>query len=108
VGVAYGSDVVLVKQLLEQAADEHPDVLKQPERMVIFDAFGDSSLVFELNVWVYSTAERGLRLIRSDLRFRIDALFREHDVTIAFPQRDVHLDGELRLVSEAQPPSGTD
>jgi len=103
VGVAYGSDVQLVKKLLEQAADENPDVLEQPERMVIFDDFGESALTFELNVWVYSTAERGLRLIRSDLRFRIDRLFREHGVTISFPQRDVHLDGELRVIRpEAQ------
>jgi len=98
VGVAYGSDVDLVRRLLEQSADEHPDVLKQPERMVVFDDFGDSALVFELNVWVYATAERGLRMIRSDLRFRIDELFRENDVTISFPQRDVHIDGELRMV----------
>jgi len=98
VGVAYGSDVDLVRRLLEQSADEHPDVLKQPERMVVFDDFGDSALVFELNVWVYATAERGLRMIRSDLRFRIDELFRENHVTISFPQRDVHVDGELRMV----------
>lgn len=97
VGVAYGSDVRLAERLIAQAAAEHPDVLKTPESMVIFDDFGDSALMFELNIWVYATADRGLRLIRSDLRFRIDALFREHGVVIAFPQRDVHIDGELRL-----------
>ena len=97
VGVAYGSDVALVRRLMEQAADEHRDVLKEPQRVVIFDNFGDSSLVFELTFWVYSEAERGLRLIRSDLRYRIDELFRENDVVISFPQRDVHVDGEIRL-----------
>ena len=107
VGVAYGSDVTLVRELLERAADEHPDVLKEPQRFVLFDDFGDNSLVFELNLWVRSKAERGLRSIRSDLRFRIDALFREHNVTIAFPQRDVHLDGEVRVVSEGSSPSAT-
>lgn len=100
VGVAYGSDVQLTEKLIFQAATEHPDVLKEPESMVLFDDFGDSALVFELNVWVYATAERGLRRIRSDLRFRIDALFREHDLVIAFPQRDVHVDGELRLLKD--------
>ncbi|WP_116364310.1 mechanosensitive ion channel family protein [Parahaliea mediterranea] len=100
VGVAYGSDVRLTEQLILQAAKEHTDVLKDPAPMVIFDDFGDSALTFELNVWLHATAERGLRLIRSDLRFRIDALFREHDVVISFPQRDVHLDGELRLVRD--------
>ena len=107
VGVAYGSDVILVRELLERAADEHPDVLKEPQRFVLFDEFGDSSLVFELNLWARSKAERGLRAIRSDLRFRIDALFREHGVTIAFPQRDVHLDGEVRVVSAGSPPTVT-
>ncbi len=98
VGVAYGSDVRLVSRLIEQAADEHPNILKDPPRMVIFDDFGDSALVFELNVWIYAAAERGLRLIRSDLRYRIDELFRENDVVISFPQRDVHLDGEIRVL----------
>lgn len=97
VGVAYGSDVRLTERLIRQAADEHPDVLREPAPMVIFDDFGDSALIFEVNVWIHASSERGLRLIRSDLRFRIDALFREHDVVIAFPQQDVHLDGELRL-----------
>lgn len=99
VGVAYDSDVRLTETLMYRVAEEHPNVLKTPEPMVIFDNFGDSSLEFELNFWVHSTAERGLRLIRSDLRFKIDALFREHGLVIAFPQRDVHLNGELRLLN---------
>jgi|TARA_R100000005_G_scaffold93803_2_gene70128 small-conductance mechanosensitive channel len=99
VGVAYDSDVRLTESLMYRVAEEHPNVLKTPEPMVIFDNFGDSSLEFELNFWVHSTAERGLRLIRSDLRFQIDALFREHGLVIAFPQRDVHLNGELRLLN---------
>ncbi len=97
VGVAYGSDVRLTERLIGQAAEEHPDVRRDPAWTVLFDDFGDSSLVFEVNVWVNASGERGLRLIRSDLRFRIDQLFREHEIVIAFPQQDVHLDGELRL-----------
>ncbi len=100
VGVAYGSDVQLTRKLLQQAAKEHPDVLENPDFLVVFDDFGDSALVFELQFWVESAAERGLRMIRSDLRFRIDALFRENNVVIAFPQRDVHIDGELRVRQE--------
>lgn len=99
VGVAYESDVRLTETLMYRVAQEHPDVLKTPEPLVIFDNFGDSSLEFELNFWVHSTAERGLRMIRSDLRFQIDALFREEGLVIAFPQRDVHLNGELRLLN---------
>jgi len=97
VGVAYGSDVILVTQLLKQAAEEHVEVLKEPEYAVLFEDFGDNSLVFELNIWVSAKAERGLRAIRSDLRYRIDALFRDNDVVISFPQRDVHVDGRIVL-----------
>lgn len=106
VGVAYGSDVRLTESLLYRVAEEHPDVLEAPPVLVIFDNFGDSSLEFELNVWVHSTAPRGLRMVRSDLRFHIDELFREHGVAIAFPQRDVHLDGRLRIVREREVSAG--
>jgi small-conductance mechanosensitive channel len=95
VGVAYGSDVTRVTELLKNAADEHPQVLKSPQRAVIFDDFGDNALVFDLNIWVHATAEAGLRKIRSDLRYRIYSLFAEAGIVIAFPQRDVHLDGEV-------------
>lgn len=95
VGIAYGSPVRKAAKLIEQAANEHPDILKEPEASVIFEDFGDSALVFDLNVWVYATAERSLRKIRSDLRYRIDELFHENDIVIAFPQRDIHLDGEI-------------
>lgn len=95
VGVAYGSDVALVTALLKQAAEENSEVLKDPEYSVIFDDFGESSLTFELNVWALATAERSLRVIRSELRYRIDQLFRQNAVVISFPQRDVHLDGSI-------------
>jgi len=98
VGVAYGSDVQRVTELLEQAADEHDSILQDPARTVVFEDFGDSALIFELLAWVQIGGERGLRAIRSDLRYRIDALFRESDVVISFPQRDVHVDGSISLL----------
>ncbi|MFC1579255.1 mechanosensitive ion channel family protein [Pseudomonadota bacterium] len=101
VGVAYGSDVARVSELLKKAADEHPKVLKSPERVVIFEDFGDNALIFDLNVWVHATAEGNLRAIRSDLRYSIDSLFAEAGIVIAFPQRDVHLDGEVTLRTTA-------
>ena len=97
VGVAYGSDVQQVTILLEKAADEYEGVLKEPERAVVFDAFGDSALIFELLFWANLSGERGLRTMRSDLRYRIDALFRENDITISFPQRDLHVDGSISI-----------
>lgn len=103
VGVAYGSPVERVAEILAQIAAEHPDVLKEPEPLVVFDDFGDSSLNFELFFWVMAVGDRDLRVIRSDIRFRIDQLFRENNITIAFPQRDVHLDNlspiEVRVVN---------
>lgn len=89
VGVAYGSDVQLVKKLLLQAAKEEPTVLLKPAPMVLFDDFGDSALVFKLIV----TLDDSFNTVRtlSNLRFKIDQLFRESSVTIPFPQRDVHI-----------------
>ncbi len=88
VGVAYGSDVQLVTRLLLQAADEQPSVQKNPVPFVLFDDFGDSALLFSLNFFIRDafTDPR----VKSDIRYRIDSLFREHQVTIPFPQRDVH------------------
>lgn len=101
VGVSYGSDVQRVTELLATAAAEHPDVLQDPPHSIIFDDFGDNALVFELFVWSLSTAERGIRVIRSDLRYRIEELFRENAVVIAFPQRDVHVDGQISIRQDA-------
>lgn len=97
VGIAYGSPVRKAEELIAQAASEHPDVLKDPESSVLFEDFGDSALIFDLNVWVYAASERSLRKIRSDLRYRIDDLFHENDIVIAFPQRDIHIDGEVLI-----------
>ncbi|TCO05979.1 mechanosensitive ion channel family protein [Natronoflexus pectinivorans] len=89
VGVAYGSDVRLVERLLLEAAMECEDVIRDDETIVLFTDFGDSSLDFRLLFWIEDVifVER----VRSKLRFAIDAKFREHHVTIPFPQRDLHL-----------------
>jgi len=89
VGVAYGSDVQLVKELMLQAANSHPRVVKTPEPTVLFTDFGDSSLNFKV---VFTLDDSFLaRIPQSDIRFEIDRLFREHNITIPFPQRDVHI-----------------
>ncbi len=101
VGVAYGSDCKLVAKLIEDAVIQQSEILPEPKPLVIFDDFGDNALVFEVYFWINATAERDLRKIRSDIRFTIDELFNQHNIVIAYPQRDVHLDGTLQLV---QPP----
>lgn len=89
VGVAYGSDTELVTRLLLKAAEEHKDVLSEPKPKVLFKGFGDSALNFDLLVWI---PEPMLRFtVSSDLYYTIDALFRENNVTVPFPQRDVHI-----------------
>ncbi|WP_412561366.1 mechanosensitive ion channel family protein [Winogradskyella sp. MIT101101] len=89
VGVAYGSDVQLVKKLLLQAASTHEDVISEPEPSVLFTNFGDSSLNFKL---IFTLADSfKAQFPKSDIRFEIDRLFRENNVTIPFPQRDIHI-----------------
>ena len=89
VGVAYGSDVELVRKLLLQAASTHPDVISEPEPSVIFTNFGDSSLNFKLSFTLTDSFKA--QFPKSDIRFEIDKLFRENKVTIPFPQRDIHI-----------------
>ena len=89
VGVAYGSDVELVKSTLVDVAYRNDKVLKSPHPKVLFEDFGDSALVFDLRVWVDDLWDR--ELVLSDLRFSIDKAFREKDIVIPFPQRDLHL-----------------
>ena len=97
VGVQYGSPVTQVRELIEQSVDEHPDILKEPESVVLFTDFGDSALIFEAYFWIHAANNMDLRRVRSDIRFRIDELFRQHGIVIAFPQRDVHIDGSVLI-----------
>jgi small-conductance mechanosensitive channel len=104
VGVAYGSPTDQVRDLIMQAADEHKEVRKDPPPIVLYEQFGDNSLNFRLLFWAPVSRPMDLRRIRSDLHYRIDALFREANITIAFPQRDLHLDTlkplEVKLTRE--------
>jgi small-conductance mechanosensitive channel len=97
VGVAYGSPVRKVAKLIRQAADENTEIKKEPKPLVVFEEFGDSALVFEIYFWAELSSEREQRFIRSELRFRIDELFRENGIVIAFPQRDVHMNSQSPL-----------
>lgn len=89
VGVAYGSDVQLVRKLLLQAASTNDSVLSEPEPSVVFTNFGESSLDFKL-VFTLSDSFKA-QFPKSEIRFEIDRLFRENNVAIPFPQRDIHI-----------------
>lgn len=98
IGVAYGSSAKKVAELILQAATEQKEVLAQPLPVVYFEDFGDNALIFEVIYWINSQAEGGLRVSRSRIRFRMDELFEQAGIVIAFPQRDVHIDGSITLV----------
>lgn len=88
VGVAYGSDIDLVRKTLLEIAGQVPHVLKNPKPDVLFDDHGDSALIFTLRYW---TTVKYFYTTSSDIRFEIDRLFRERNIEIAFPQRDIHI-----------------
>ena len=88
VGIAYGSDTTKAQKVLMDVAKTHPLVKNIPAPEVIFRAFGDSTLNFELRVMI-STREVYFRVIH-DLNIGIDAAFREAGIEIAFPQLQLH------------------
>lgn len=89
VGVAYGSDTQLVKKILLEVARNHESVFTHPEPLVLFTNFGDSSLDFKLIFTLNDSFQAGVP--KSDIRFEIDRQFREHQIEIPFPQRDIHI-----------------
>ena len=93
IGVAYGSQPQQVAETIEQAVRAQADVLDDPAPRVIFEDFGDNALIFDAIFWCNVGGERELRQVRSNIRFKISELFGERNITIAFPQRDVHIDG---------------
>lgn len=99
VGVAYGSDTKLVRDALLEVAMGDGRVRKDPKPAVAFTDFGDSSLDFELRVWLDDPHVRPQ--VASDLRFAIDASFRTRGITIPFPQRDLHLVSGLETLRDA-------
>ena len=101
VGVSYGSDVDLVAETLLQVGRAHSEVLPYPEPKIQFLEFGDSSLNFDLLVWLKDASRQ--HFVRSDLNFVIVKAFRERDITIPFPQRDLHFPSAvpMDLVKEA-------
>lgn len=95
-GVRYGSPVREVERLLKQAVSEHRLVEEYPQPIVMFADFGDNALIFSVFIWIRMSrtgkSHLYIRQVESDIRFRIDELFRQNDIVIAFLQRDVHID----------------
>lgn len=87
--VAYGSDTMMVKNILQDVATRHPEVSNIRPVIVRFADFGESAIHFELFFWAIQTWN--IEIVKSDLRFEIDKRFREAGIGIPFPQRDLHL-----------------
>ncbi|WP_299796386.1 mechanosensitive ion channel domain-containing protein [uncultured Maribacter sp.] len=89
IGVAYGSDVELVTQILLDVVKSQRTILKSPKPFVIFEDFGDSALIFAVNFYITDSFTDPR--VKSEVRYKIDAEFKKHKISIPFPQRDIHL-----------------
>jgi small-conductance mechanosensitive channel len=89
VGVSYNSDLDNVLTVLRSVADEHPKILKHPEPDVLLTGFGDSSWNMKLRAWISNPKFH--HKIKSELNCAIVRTFRENNIEIPFPQRDLHL-----------------
>jgi len=90
VGVSYRESPEHIKKILLEVAAENDGVLKEPKPDVLFDEFGDSSLVFNLRVWTRQYINRP-GVLKSQLYYAIFEKFRQHGIEIPYPQRDIHL-----------------
>jgi small-conductance mechanosensitive channel len=89
VGVAYGSDVQLVRTVLLRIVNDMPEIMDDPAPRVDFMDFGDSALIFRVRFWI--TSPEFWLTAPTELRFRIDEEFKKHGIEIAFPQQDIHI-----------------
>ncbi len=89
VGIAYGSDTKKATEILYQVLKGHPAVLADPAPVVTFNGFGDSALTFELRCYL---PRADLKLPTThELHMQIDEAFRNANIEISFPQRDLHI-----------------
>ena len=101
VGIAYGSDTELARKLILEVANKNTRVLQDPEPVVFFTGFGDSSLDFELRV--HSPDLESFLIIKDAMHTGIDNAFREHGIEIPFPQRDLHVRSIESALSVVKP-----
>ncbi|QDP01552.1 mechanosensitive ion channel family protein [Thalassotalea sp. PS06] len=97
IGVQYGSDCEKVTHLMLEATKANENVLETPPPAVFFQDFGDNALIFEVFFWINSSVDGGLRGVSSEIRYHIDKTFKADNIVIAYPQRDIHIDGALKI-----------
>jgi len=104
VGIAYDCDLPLAQKLMIEAAKGSQRVLQSPEPRVWLRAFGESSVDHEILVWI-SDPEAGVGNVQSEILNRLWVLFKENEITIPFPQRDIRIK-EMPRQPEPRPPAG--
>nr|MBN2277739.1 mechanosensitive ion channel [candidate division Zixibacteria bacterium] len=95
VGVSYNSDLDTVVRALMEVADEHPVVMKVPQPDVLLESFGDSAWNMILRIWLPDT--KRYYIIKSEINTAIVRKFRQHNIEIPFPQRDLHVRSPLPI-----------
>jgi small-conductance mechanosensitive channel len=106
-GVAYGSPLRRVSEILNDVLARHGLVLKVPPPQVYLEGFGDSSINFALNYWVEMTEQTDARRVKSDLLHMIDRAFEEAGIQIPFPQREVRLSTAVPVSVAVMPPAAS-
>lgn len=105
IGVAYGSDTHLVQETLLKVANRHPLVQSEPSPDVFFNEFGDSTLNFQLRVFIPS--REVFAKVQHELNMAVDAAFRAKKIQIAFPQQDIYIKNLKDLpLPNSNPPKG--
>jgi len=89
IGVSYNSDVPLVKRLLLEVAQNHPRILKNPEPTCLIKGFGDNSVDFEIRAWIEDPVN-GIGSVRSGVYEEVWKVFKQHNIVVPFPQRDLN------------------
>lgn len=104
VGIAYGTDPERVIELLTKVAASHKDVMKDPAPQTLFVGFGDSALDFQLRAWT-TRFDRWMN-IKSELTVGVNTALRDAQISIPFPQRELHLQSVAREVLKATSAEG--
>ena len=106
-GVAYGSPLRRVSEILNDVLTRHGLVLKVPAPQVYLEGYGDSSINFSLNYWIEMTEQTDSRRLRSDLLHMIDGAFEEAGIQIPYPQREVRLSTAAPVSVAVMPPAAS-
>jgi small-conductance mechanosensitive channel len=93
VGVSYNEDPEMIKKILLEVADENGGILRHPEPDVLFEEYADSALVFNLRVWTGEYINKP-DVLKSQIYYATFKKFKEHNIEIPFPQRDLHIKNE--------------